>query len=119
MSSNTKTEPVFAVDDFWPVTGAVWENVDGQGRLTFSYTIKRSYFDQAAEDYRSTHWMYETNAMAHKAVIDAVWHWLATEGRQRIRDHQKSAISADVDARPADTSDPRPRTGQTAADEAP
>ena len=97
MSSNTKTEPVFAVDDFWPVTGAVWENVDGQGRLTFSYTIKRSYYDQAAEDYRSTHSMYETHAMAHKAVIDAVWHWLATEGRKRARDHQTTVARDDGD----------------------
>jgi hypothetical protein len=45
--------PVHKIDEYWPITAAIWRNRNTEGRVWYSVTFERSFKD-AAGNWKST-----------------------------------------------------------------
>lgn len=84
-----KQKPAHKVDEYWPITGSIWANVNRKNEPYFTFTVQRSYRNERG-DYQSATSFSADHSKALQVTIDACWHWIMTTGRQQIREDKQA-----------------------------
>ena len=52
--STTNRAPASKIDQYWPITAAIWRNVTTDGKVWYSVTFERSYKKEGEEKFSSS-----------------------------------------------------------------